>query len=63
LIAVRSYHLRQSRARARTQDGLVRQPIHLLPYREMRADLMGIGRVLHDGMEIEAHLPGQYGDE
>ena len=60
---VRSYHLRHSRPRARTQDGLVRQPRHLLLYRAMRADLIGIGRVLHDGMDIEAHVPSQYGDE
>jgi toxin ParE1/3/4 len=62
-LAVRSYHLRHSRNRVRTQDGLVGQPRHLLLYRAMRADLIGIGRVLHDGMEIEAHLPSQYGDE
>ena len=62
-LAVRSYHLRHSRDRARTQDGLVRQPRHLLLYRAMQPDLIGIGRVLHDGMEIEAHRPSQYGDE
>jgi toxin ParE1/3/4 len=28
-----------------------------------RPDLIGVGRVLHDGMEIERHLPSQYGDE
>jgi len=62
-LMVRSYHLRHRSDRARTQDGLVRQPRHLLLYRAMRTDLTGIGRVLHDGMEIEAHLPSQYGDE
>jgi toxin ParE1/3/4 len=62
-LTVRSYHLRHSRDRARTADGLVRQPRHLLLYRVTRPDLIGIGRVLHDGMEIERHLPGQYGDE
>ena len=62
-LTVRSYHLRHSRDRVRTVDGLVRQPRHLLLYRVTRPDLIGVGRVLHDGMEIERHLPSQYGDE
>ncbi len=60
---VRSYHLRYSRDRARTPDGLVRRPRHLVLYRAIRPDLIGIGRVLHDGMELVRHLPDQYGDE
>ncbi|MCO5119752.1 MAG: type II toxin-antitoxin system RelE/ParE family toxin [Burkholderiaceae bacterium] len=60
---VRSYHLRHSRDRARHESGIVRQPRHLLLYRFARADLIGIGRVLHDTMEIERHLPAEYGDE
>ena len=60
---VRSYHLRHSRGHARTPDGVVRQPRHLLLYRTIMPDLIGIGRVLYDGMEVERHLPSQYGDE
>jgi toxin ParE1/3/4 len=60
---VRSYHLRHSRKHARTPLGLVRQPRHLLLYRLQRPNLIGIGRVLHDTMEIERHLPDRYGDE
>jgi toxin ParE1/3/4 len=60
---VRSYHLRLSRGRARTPDGLVRQPRHFLLYRVARPDVIGVGRVLHDAMEVDRHLPGQYGDE
>jgi toxin ParE1/3/4 len=60
---VRSYHLRHSRNRARTPDGLVRQPRHVLLYRIARPDLIGVGRVLHDAMEVDRHLPSQYGDE
>ena len=60
---VRSYHLRHSRDRARSSYGSVRQPRHLLLYRATRSDLIGIGRVLHDQMEIQQHLPGEYGDE
>jgi toxin ParE1/3/4 len=61
--AVRSYHLRHSRGHARTPDGLVRRPRHLLLYRTVRPDLIGVGRVLYDGMELERHVPRAYGDE
>lgn len=60
---VRSYHLRHSRDRARHEGGIVRRPRHLLLYRFAHPDLIGIGRVLHDAMEIERHLPTAYGDE
>ena len=58
---VRSYHLRHSRDRG--AGGTLRRPRHLLLYRVSRPDLIGIGRVLHNAMEIERHLPSQYGDE
>lgn len=61
--AVRSYHLRHSRGRARTPDSLVRQPRHVLLYRVGQPTLIGVGRVLHDAMEVERHLPSHYGDE
>lgn len=54
---IRSYHMRYSRERAGTDEGIVRYPRHLLLYRFTRADLIGIGRVLHDAMELERHLP------
>jgi toxin ParE1/3/4 len=60
---VRSYHLRHSRDRARHESGVVRRPRHLLLYRAARPDLIGVGRVLHDAMEIAGHLPAGYGDE
>jgi toxin ParE1/3/4 len=34
-----------------------------LLYRLAHPGLIGVGRVLHDGMEIERHLPGQFGGE
>lgn len=61
--SVRSYHLRHSRERARHESGIVRHPRHFLLYRAARIDLIGIGRVLYDAMEIERHLPANYGDE
>jgi toxin ParE1/3/4 len=61
--AVRSYHLRHSLERARAVGGFVRGPRHLLLYRALVPDLIGIGRVLHDAMEIERHLPPDYGED
>lgn len=60
---VRSYHLRHSRERARSEHGIVLRPRHLLLYSAARPGLIGIGRVLHDAMEIERHLPREFGDE
>jgi len=53
--AVRSWHLRLSRERARTAAGIVRQPRHFLIYR-MESGLVAVGRVLHDAMELRRHL-------
>lgn len=60
---VRSYHLRHSRDSAQTRDGIVRRPRHLLLYRCSRPALIEVGRVLHDAMEVERHLPADYRDE
>jgi toxin ParE1/3/4 len=58
---LRSYHLRYSRERARTAGGLIRRPRHLLLYEVMTTGLVGIDRVLHDSMEVERHLPADFG--
>ena len=60
---IRSYHLFHSRERARTNDGIVRRPRHFLLYRMTNPDVIGIGRVLHDAMDIARNLPLDYGDE
>jgi toxin ParE1/3/4 len=60
--AVRSYHLRYSQERARGFDGIVRAPRHLLLYRFLDLGLIGVGRVLHDAMELERHLPADFGE-
>ena len=62
-VGVRSYHLRHSRERARLQIGMVRRPRHLILYRQIHPTVIGIGRVLHDRMEAQRHLPGAYGDD
>jgi toxin ParE1/3/4 len=59
---VRSYHLRYSRDRASTEHGIVQRPRHLTLYR-VTGEFIGIGRVLHDMMELTRHLPADYGDD
>lgn len=53
----RTWHLRSSRERARTEAGIVRRPRHLLLFRIEADGLVVIGRVLHDAMELERHRP------
>lgn len=55
--AIRSYHLRHSRKRTSAPEGIVRTPRHLLLYRMVMPGTVGVGRVLHDAMELERHLP------
>lgn len=52
---VRSWHLRLSRERARTDTGVVHRPRHFLVYRTEPGVLV-VGRVLHDAMELAQHL-------
>jgi toxin ParE1/3/4 len=52
---VRSWHLRLSRERARTDTGVVRRSRHSLIYR-MEDGLVVTGRVLHDALELAQHL-------
>jgi toxin ParE1/3/4 len=59
---VRSYHLRHSRDHARGEHGIVQRPRHLLLYRA-GPGVIGVGRILHDAIELERHLPANYGDD
>jgi toxin ParE1/3/4 len=52
---VRSWHLRHSRERARSELGVVQRPRHFLVYR-VEAQRVVVGRVLHDAMELARHL-------
>jgi toxin ParE1/3/4 len=61
--AIRTYHLRFSRDEARTLEGIVHQPRHLLVYRAVGGWAIEIVRVLHDSMELERHLPQLGKDE
>ena len=51
-----SWHLTQSRTRS--PGGLVRRPRHFLICRR-EGDVLAIGRVLHDAMELRRHLDPQ----
>ncbi|RWE18757.1 MAG: type II toxin-antitoxin system RelE/ParE family toxin, partial [Mesorhizobium sp.] len=44
------------------EHGIVQRPRHLLLY-WIGPSLIGVGRVLHDAMELERHLPTNYGDD
>ncbi len=59
---VRTYHLRHALARAKTA-GRIRRPRHFLLYRCASPDIAGVGRVLHEAMELGRHIPAEYGDE
>lgn len=53
---IRSWHLRLSRERARSPDGGVRRPRHLILYTVIDDATIGVLRVLHDAMELHRHL-------
>lgn len=59
---VRMYHLRHSREQARTRFGLVYAPRHIVVYRRTSPDLVEIGRILHDAMDIARHVPDNLGE-
>jgi len=52
---VRSWHLRLSRHHAATSAAAVHRPRHFLVYR-VEPDLLVVGRVLHDAMELTQNL-------
>ena len=53
---LRTYHLRNCRKRAGASGSRVGAPRHLLAYRIEGADQVVVLRVLHDAMELAAHL-------
>jgi toxin ParE1/3/4 len=56
----RTYHLRYSRDRVKRSVGRVQRLRHFLLYRALKDRGVEIGRVLHDGMDLERHLPDEY---
>lgn len=57
---VRTYHLYFSRNRVASPPGRVKRPRHFLLYRITPEGDVEIGRVLHDSMDLERHLPEKY---
>ena len=55
----RTYHIRLSRDRAMTALGVVHNPRHFILYRR-RGNVIDIGRILHDGCDLQRHLPDDY---
>lgn len=58
--SARTYHLSHSRNRGNGPTGRVRRPRHFLVYRATGKGQIEIGRILHDSMDLPAHLPPQY---
>ena len=56
----RTYHLFFSRKSAGRVGDRIRRPRHLLLYRVTEAGVVEIARVLHDSMDLRAHLPEEY---
>lgn len=52
---VRVWHLRHSRKAGNREVGAVHRPRHFLIYR-IEGDLVVIGRVLHDAMDLVEHM-------
>jgi toxin ParE1/3/4 len=56
----RTYHLYFSRKSAGRAGDRIRNPRHFLLYRVTESNVVEIGRVLHDSMELQTHLPEEY---
>ena len=54
--SVWSWHLRNSRQRAAAAGATVARPRHFVIYRPAGSDLVEVGRLLHDAMELQRHL-------
>jgi len=56
----RTYHLFYSRDKIRNKERIVKKPRHFLLFRISGENELEVGRVLHDSMELNLHLPEQY---
>ena len=56
----RTYHLYFSRKCAGRAGDRIRKPRHFLLYRVTESNIVEIGRVLHDSMDLQANLPEAY---
>ena len=57
----RTYHIGFSRDRAKIALGVVHNPRHFILYRRRESrNAIDIGRILHDGRDLQRHLPEDY---
>lgn len=56
----RTYHLYFCRKAAGRAADRIRKPRHFLLYRVTESNIVEIGRVLHDSMDLQANLPEAY---
>ena len=54
----RTYHLEFSRSRV--SGSRVKEPRHLLLYRRREDGVIEVARILHDGRDLQRHLPEDY---
>jgi toxin ParE1/3/4 len=54
----RTYHISLSRTRA--SGARVKEPRHFLLYRRREDGVIEVARILHDGRDLEHHLPEDY---
>ncbi len=54
----RTYHLEFSRSRV--SGSSVKDPRHFLLYRRREDDVIEVARILHDGRDLQRHLPEDY---
>jgi toxin ParE1/3/4 len=58
--SARTYHLTHSRNHVPAKTGRVKRPRHFLLYRTRQDGIVEIGRVLHESMDLDRHLPDDY---
>lgn len=56
----RTYHLFFSRKSSGQTGDRIRHPRHFILYRVTEDNIVEIGRVLHDSMDLLEHLPEEY---
>ncbi len=54
----RTYHLQFSKSRAGKPG--VKQPRHFILYRCRENGVVEVARILHDGRDLQLHIPGDY---
>lgn len=57
-----TYHLIHSRLNVRSSIGQVKRPRHCVLFRIRTDGIVEVGRVLHDSMAIELHVPDDFID-